>query len=152
MARSRYLFKLWLARIGSVGGVPHPTSADGIDICKVPSPGEPNAPVPVCWGNNPQNAARWCTRVSGHCPRLLVEIIRAVGSQMGRGEQGRALAFSARTYEIIKGELLTGAGASSLTMTAQQCMQKISRTMSTYSGSNADKDGKEYFRRFWKSR
>ena len=60
-------------------------------------------------------------------------------------EKGRALAFSARTYEIIKSELLTGAGASSLTMTAQQCMQKVSRTMFTYSGSNADKEGKEYF-------
>ena len=55
LAYSRSLFKLWLVQNRGAGGVPHPAPADEVDISKVPSPGEPNAPVPMCWGGRSQN-------------------------------------------------------------------------------------------------
>ena len=74
----------------------------------------------MCWGGRSQNVAKWCGQARGHCPRLLVEIMRAVVTQTGKEEKHKELAFSARTYEIIKNELLTETGVNSLTVTAKQ--------------------------------
>ena len=123
LQHSRHLFKAWVLdkvtlprgvpHLGpgtggsGVGGVPHPMSGGQVNMDDVPCPGEPDAPVPACWGNDPRNAAQWCAKMAGHCPRLIVEIMHAVATQMGKEDKERFLAFSTRTYQIIQQELLT---------------------------------------------
>ena len=112
LLNARRLFKLWFAKFGwvayscsssrhskikeiiGVRGVPHFATIDSTSITDVPRPGKLGAPIPFCWGNDPDCADRWFHTVAAHCPRLIVEVMRAATTQLGRGCEEGSLAFS----------------------------------------------------------
>ena len=128
-----------------MGGVPHFATIDSVSINDVPRPGEPGAPIPFCWGNDPNCVRRWCHTVAAHCPRLIVEVMRAVTTQLGRGCKDGSLAFSTRIYELVQEERSAARVSAPAAMTARQYTSRVLRMMVTYARASSEGESKMYF-------